>query len=77
MRAIVAVGRAQVSVRLGPVSFVLHQGVQLAPRDRVIVQGSPSTADGAQGMVAVEILRNNEKLILRDSNGEPLWTPRK
>ena len=77
VRAIVAVGRAQVSVRLGPVSFVLHQGVQLAPRDRVIVQGSPATADGAQGMVAVEILRNNDKLILRDSNGEPLWTPRK
>jgi rhodanese-related sulfurtransferase len=77
VRAIVAVGKAQVTVRLGPVSFVLHQGVQLAPQDRVIVEGSTATADGAQGMVAVEILRNNDKLILRDSNGTPLWMPRK
>ena len=77
VRAIVAVGKEQVLVRLGPVSFVVQQGVQLAPRDRVIVEGSLATADGAQGMVAVEILRRNDKLILRDSNGAPLWTPRR
>lgn len=77
VRAIIAVGKEQVLVRLGPVSFVVQQGVQLAPKDRVIVEGSLATADGAQGMVAVEILRRNDKLVLRDSNGAPLWTPRK
>lgn len=77
VRAIVAVGKEQILVRLGPVSFVAQQGVQLAPKDRVIVEGSLAAADGAQGMVAVQILRKNDKLILRDSNGAPLWTPRK
>ena len=77
VRAIVAVGKEQILVRLGPASFVVKQGVQLAPRDRVIIEGSLATADGAQGMVAVEIVRKNDKLILRDSNGAPLWTPRK
>ncbi len=77
VRAIITVGKEQVLVRLGPASFVVHQGVQLAPNDRVTVEGSLAAADGAQGMVAVQILRKNEKLILRDSNGAPLWTPRK
>jgi len=77
VRAILAVGKEQVLVRLGPASFVLQQGVLLAPRDRVIVEGSLATADGAQGLVAVEILRKKDKLTLRDSNGAPLWTPRK
>lgn len=77
VRAILSVGKEQVLVRLGPLSFVVQQGVQLAPRDRVIVEGSLAAADGAQAMVAVQILRKNDKLVLRDSNGAPLWTPRK
>jgi hypothetical protein len=62
------------SVRLGPAWYVDRQATKLAAGDRIEVRGSRVTIDGAPVVIAAEVRRGAQKLLLRDDAGVPYWS---
>lgn len=62
-----------ISVHLGPGWFIENQDVKIAPGDRVSVTGSRITFDGKPAIIAREVARGDEVLVLRSEAGFPLW----
>jgi hypothetical protein len=62
-----------VSVHLGPAWYVEHQDTKIEPKDRVAVKGSRVTFDGKPAIIAAEVHKGEETLMLRDASGIPLW----
>jgi hypothetical protein len=69
----VAAGTEKLAVHLGPSFFVDQQNLKLANGDRVGVKGSRILLDGTPTLIAQEITRGNESMVLRDESGFPLW----
>lgn len=65
---------ATVAVRLGPASYVDRQSMKIAKGDRVEVKGSRVGSGGDTAIVAAEVRKGPEKLLLRDEAGVPLWS---
>ncbi len=63
-----------ISVHLGPAWFLENQDVTIEPKDRIEVTGSRITFDGKPAIVAAEIKKGEETLILRDKSGFPVWS---
>ncbi len=63
-----------ISVHLGPAWFLENQDVMIEPKDRIEVTGSRITFDGKPAIVAAEVKKGEENLILRDKNGFPAWS---
>jgi hypothetical protein len=61
------------SVHLGPKWFLENQDVQIKKGDRINVEGSRITINEKPALIAAEVEKGNETLILRDSDGFPLW----
>jgi hypothetical protein len=70
---VVAAGTEKLVVHLGPSSFVDRQGLKLANGDQVEVKGSRVVLDGTPTLIAPEITRGKESMVLRDASGVPLW----
>jgi hypothetical protein len=68
-----ASGTEKLAVHLGPSFFVDRQDLKLASGDRIEVKGSRVVLDGAPVLIAQEITRGDESMVLRDANGVPLW----
>jgi hypothetical protein len=64
------------SVHLGPAWFVSTQKTRIVSGDTVQVTGSRVTVQGTAAMVAAEVKKGNEVLILRGQDGVPLWAGR-
>jgi hypothetical protein len=62
-----------IDVHLGPVWYVEHQDTKLAPKDKIEVKGSRITYQGEPAIIAAEIHKGDEVLMLRDANGIPMW----
>lgn len=62
-----------IPVHLGPSWFLDRQDVQLRAGDSVEVIGSRVTFDNKPAIIASEVKRGNEVLVLRDENGIPNW----
>jgi hypothetical protein len=62
-----------VSVHLGPSWYVEHQDTRIQPKDRIEVKGSRLSFDGKPAIIAAEVHKGDETLMLRDENGVPLW----
>jgi hypothetical protein len=62
-----------VSVHLGPSWYVEHQDAKIEPEDEIEVKGSRVTFDGKPAIIAAEIHKGSETLLLRDADGVPLW----
>jgi hypothetical protein len=60
-------------VHLGPARFLRTQQFVISPNDQVSVIGTPVHYQGQDAMLAREITRGNEVLILRDHQGTPVW----
>jgi hypothetical protein len=60
-------------VHLGPVWFIKEQDMKITEGDPVEIRGSSVLFDGNPVVMAAEVRRGEEKLILRDKNGFPLW----
>jgi len=69
----VASGDEKLAVHLGPSFFVDQQGLKLAKGDRIEVKGSRIMLDGKPTLIAQEIKRGSDSMVLRDANGFPLW----
>ena len=67
-------GTESIDVHLGPASYLDVQSVKLAKGDRVKVTGSKETVGGKTGIIAQEVQRGDEQLVLRDAAGVPAWS---
>jgi hypothetical protein len=64
----------ELSVHLGPSWFIDHQSMKIAPSDAIEVIGSRVTYDGKPALIASQVKKGNETIVLRDSNGLPMWS---
>jgi hypothetical protein len=74
VHVILAMGAERLDVHLGPDSYVDRQTLKLAKGDRVEVKGSRKTLDGSAVIIAQEVRRGDERLVLRDAVGVPAWS---
>lgn len=63
-----------VSVHLGPAWYIENQDVIIAPKDPIEVTGCKVKLDGESAVIASEVKRGEEVLILRDEKGKPVWS---
>ncbi len=61
-------------VILGPVWYIERLDFVIELGDKLEVKGSPVVINGVQSMIAAEIKKGNELLILRDIHGIPVWS---
>ncbi|MBY0279342.1 DNA-binding protein [Candidatus Binatia bacterium] len=64
---------AALGVHLGPAWYVDRQPVKIAQGDRVTIKGSRVTIDGKSVLLAAEVQKGDQALVLRDANGIPKW----
>jgi hypothetical protein len=62
-----------ISVHLGPVWYIERQDTKIAAGDKIEVKGSRITYEGKPAIIAAEIHKGDEVLMLRDANGIPMW----
>ena len=62
-----------IDVHVGPVWYIEHQDTKIAPQDKIEVKGSRITYQGKPAIIAAEIHKGDEVLMLRDANGIPMW----
>jgi hypothetical protein len=66
--------RKRTYVHLGPVWYLEHQGFELFPGDVAEVKGiCKREKNGRLLLVAYELIKGDDVLVLRDSEGWPIW----
>lgn len=60
-------------VHLGPVWYLEAQDADLKVGDAIVVRGSRVQIDQRPALIAVEIKRGDDVLVLRDADGVPRW----
>ena len=63
-----------VAVHLGPSWYLENQDMKFVPKDKVQVTGSRVTFAGKPALIAAEVKKGDEVLLLRDENGFPAWS---
>jgi hypothetical protein len=66
-------GTEIVDVYLCPKSFLEEMGVGFSKGDEIAVTGSKVKQDGADLVLAREVVKGNDTLVLRDDKGNPVW----
>lgn len=59
---------------LGPSSFITDKGFSFAKGDQIEVTGSKVTIEGADSLIAREVVKDGKTLTLRDKDGIPQWS---
>jgi len=62
-----------IPVHLGPAWFIQRLDTKIEPGDKVEAKGSRITFSGKPAIVAAEIRKGDDVLVLRDANGVPAW----
>jgi sporulation protein YlmC with PRC-barrel domain len=70
---LVTAGTETVDVYLCPKAFLDDMGVSFAKGDDVAITGSKVKSDGADLVLAREVLKGTDTLVLRDDKGNPVW----
>jgi hypothetical protein len=63
-----------ISVHLGPSWYIENQDVKIEATDKLQVKGSRITFEGEPAIIAAEVHKGDDVLILRDANGIPAWS---
>jgi hypothetical protein len=63
-----------IPVHLGPSWYLERQDLKLAPKDTVEIKGSRVTFNGKPAVIAAEVKKGDETLVLRDEAGLPAWS---
>lgn len=63
----------EIPVHLGPSWYIEHQSMKVVPHDVVEVTGSRVIYGGKPALIAAEVKKGNESLLLRNKEGLPLW----
>jgi hypothetical protein len=67
-------GKGNIGVHLGPQWYVDGQGFDLSVGDAIEVTGSRVMYEGEEIIIAQQIRKGNEALVLRYTNGFPYWS---
>jgi len=67
-------GTDSVDVYLCPKSLLDEMGVSFAKGDEIVLTGSKVKPDTADLVLAREVVKGNDTLVLRDEKGHPVWT---
>ena len=62
-----------VSVHLGPSWFIERQAMKISAHERIEVTGSRVTYEGHPAIIAAQVRKGKQTMMLRDSRGFPLW----
>jgi hypothetical protein len=65
--------KESISVHVGPAWYIERQDIKIAAGDQIEVKGSRITYQGKPAIIAAEIHKGDEVLLLRDANGIPMW----
>jgi hypothetical protein len=66
-------GDDSIDIYLCPKSFLDDMGATFAKGDEVTVTGSKIKQDGADLVLAREVVKGTDTLMLRDDKGKPVW----
>jgi hypothetical protein len=70
---IVKSGEDSVDVYLCPKPFLDEMGISFAQGDAVVLTGSKVKQGEADLVLAREVIKGNDTLVLRDEKGNPIW----
>jgi hypothetical protein len=73
LHLVLRTNQGKVMVHVAPARFLRSQQITINPNDQVSVVGTRVNYQGQESMLAREITRGNEVLVLRDHEGRPLW----
>lgn len=74
VHAVVKTDKETISVHLGPGWYIENQDVKIAPKDKIEVRGSRVMFEGKPAIIAAEVKKGDEVLMLRDAGGLPVWS---
>jgi hypothetical protein len=74
IHVIVKTDKETIPVHLGPAWFIEHQDIRINKGDRIEVKGSLVTISGKPIIIAAEVKKGKDTLILRNSAGVPVWS---
>lgn len=63
-----------IDVHLGPSSFLKEKGFSLGKGDQVEVTGATTEIGGSEALIAREVKKGKNTLVLRDAQGIPKWS---
>lgn len=63
-----------ISAHLGPVWYMENQDVKIEANDKVEIKGSRITFEGHPAIIAKEVKKGDEVLMLRDESGFAVWS---
>ena len=72
-RLVLKSGDSTVDVYLCPRSFLDDMGSTLAKGDEVSITGSKVKQEAGELVLAREVVKGNDTLVLRDDKGKPVW----
>ena len=61
-------------VHLGPGPFLKEKGFNVAKGDQIEVTGATAEFGGSEALIAREVRKGDETLVLRDARGVPKWS---
>lgn len=70
---ILKTGKETISIHLGPGWYIENQDIKIQPKDKIYVKGSRINFQGTQAIIAAEVKKGSQILMLRDENGFPVW----
>ena len=70
---LVKIGTDTFDVYLCPKSFLDDMGVNFSQGEEIVVTGSRIKRGEAELILAREVVRGNDTLVLRDEKGNPVW----
>jgi hypothetical protein len=74
VHTVVKTDKETISVHLGPGWYIENQDVKIAPKDKIEVKGSRITFEGKPAIIAAEVKKGDDALMLRDASGFPVWS---
>ncbi len=63
-------------IHLGPAAFLKERGCEFTKGDQVEVTGSKVSYHGSEAIIAREVKKGGQTLVLRDAQGIPAWSMR-
>ncbi len=74
LHAMVKTDKETISVHLGPDWYLENQDMGIEVKDQIEVKGSRVTFEGQPALIAAEVKKGDQVLILRDAAGVPAWS---
>ena len=73
---ILKIGEDKVRVSVCPKPFQEEMGISFSKGDEIAITGSKVKQEGAEVILARELVRGTDTLMFRDNKGNPVWNER-